>query len=69
MTRLWPPPAIAAFEGAWAVAEPEIDAALRVATGSKAALALPFAIEHLRRDLGDFAAVVAAPTRPGPGAK
>ncbi len=37
--------AIAAFEGAWAVAEPEIDAALRVATGSKAALALPFAIE------------------------
>ena len=61
--------AIAAFEGAWAVAEPEIDAALRVATGSKAALALPFAIEHLRRDLGDFAAVVAAPTRPGPSAK
>jgi uncharacterized membrane protein YccC len=51
--------AIAAFEGAWAVAEPEIDQALRTEAGPKAAMALPFAIETLRRDLGDFAAVAA----------
>lgn len=51
--------AIAAFEGAWAAAEPAIDASLRADSGAKAAMALPFAIETLRRDLGDFAGVVA----------
>jgi uncharacterized membrane protein YccC len=60
--------AIATFEGAWAVAEPAIDAALQVDTGPKAAMALPFAIETLRRDLGDFAAVVATVAKPGTGA-
>ena len=53
-----------AFDSAWAQAELEIDSALRGTTGSKATLALPFAITTLRRDLGDFAGIVEAPPAP-----
>jgi hypothetical protein len=53
--------AIAGFGEAWSAAEPSIDAALRRGDGPKAALSLPFAIETLRRDLGDFVNVMAAP--------
>jgi hypothetical protein len=57
--------AIAAFEDAWAVAESAIDSSLRAEPEARAALALPFAIETLRRDLGDFAGIVATLAKPG----
>ena len=53
--------AIRAFEAAWDEAGREIDAALRSDDAAKAALALPFAIQTLRRDLVDFATVLAPP--------
>ena len=53
--------AVAAFEQAWDEAGIEIDAALRSDETAKAALALPFAVQTLRRDLVDFAMVLAPP--------
>ncbi len=50
--------AIAGFSQEWRAAEPAIDALLRSGEGPKAAMSLPFAIETLRRDLGDFATVL-----------
>lgn len=51
--------AIAAFDAAWAAAGPELDAALRANGEARAPLALPFAVETLRRDIADFATVLA----------
>ena len=56
--------AIAAFEAAWSSAQSEIDAALLTGGGARGILALPFAIETLRRDLGDCAAILSARAQP-----
>jgi uncharacterized membrane protein YccC len=51
--------AIGRFFAAWAVLQPRIEAAAIAGQCPKALLALPFAIETLRRDLGDLAAILA----------